>query len=108
RERPHDLKRSGDAHAPDLVRPQAAQRTTLEHNASPRGRRDAGHEIDKRGLARAVWPDKTENLPRLHVEAHVLDGHHAAVTLRRVVDFENRRGHTRWATRLRAKIRQVS
>ena len=107
-ERPHDLKRARNAHPADQVRPQASERPALELDRATCQLRDPCDDVDQRRLAGAVRPDQAHDLAGMDVEADVLDGHDTAEVLGGVAHLQNRRAHTRWATRLRAKTRQVS
>ena len=61
----------------------------LEDDLARRARDDAAQHLDQRGLAGAVLADQRVHLASAQVELHVVQGLHAAVTLRQTVDSED-------------------
>src|SRR5581483_8690200 len=49
---------------------------------------DAGNEVERRGLARAVRPDQRHDLPCRDFKADVIDGHEPAELLADAIDDE--------------------
>src|SRR3954454_22802118 len=69
--------------------------------------RHAGDQVDERRLAGAVRSDQAEDFACQDVERNVLDGHNATKALGRLAHLQDRRRHTRCATRLRLNSRQL-
>src|SRR5512142_60243 len=91
-ERPDDLERPPHAAAADLVRFQAGNPFVLEKDV-PAGRLvEAVHDVEDRGLARAVWPDEPHDLPPGHAEGDVLDGGQAAEEHGHLAHFKKTHG----------------
>ena len=67
------LKRTGDAHAVDLVDRLAARVVTVEQNRPARGRIHFGEQVEHRGLACAVGSDKASDLGLADGEVEVVD-----------------------------------
>jgi hypothetical protein len=65
------LEGAGDPGAVDGLRREVGDRVAAEGHLAPVRGVDAGHDVEERGLARAVGPDQTQYLvaPGLEVEA---------------------------------------
>src|SRR5262245_2067433 len=76
RERPHDLKRADQAEAADRVGPEPGERAPAEPHVAGVGLEEAGQQVERGGLARAVGADEPEDLALGHRQveaAHRLD-----------------------------------
>ena len=56
------------------------------------GAGQALEDLDRRGLARAVWPEQAEDLAALDLERHAVDGTHVAIGLVQVGNGDDVRG----------------
>jgi hypothetical protein len=82
--------RAGDPVARDAIGCQAGDVEAAEPHAAAIGFLDAVDQIEHRGLARAVGPDQTENLPFAHGEAQVAHGAQPAKALAEIRELEQR------------------
>src|SRR5262249_47796823 len=73
---------------PSLV-PLADDVETADPQRAARGKEQADHELDGRGLAGAVGAKKGEQLAGLNAQVQVVDGGLGAVVLGDVVDFDH-------------------
>jgi hypothetical protein len=74
------------AHAPAHAR---VDRTALPPDRPGVTSEDTQDDAHRRRLAGAVAPDEAEHLPRLHGEAHPVQGERRAVALDQTVDLEH-------------------
>src|SRR5207247_2639975 len=91
----------------NLVWSHPIQRLALERDRAMRRLRHSGDQVDERGLTRAVRSNQPQDLARQDVDRNVLDGHDATKAFGRLAHLQDRRRHTRCATRLRVKSRQL-
>src|SRR6187455_186834 len=82
------LERAREAARGQQMRRQARDVVVAQRDASTRGRIDAGHDIEQRGLAGAVRPDDGEDLGRLNRKRHARDRGNAAERNGDVADGE--------------------
>src|SRR5208337_3944550 len=79
--RPNQLERAADAAAANLVRPKPLDVFLVEDDRAVIGRDGAGHDVEQRGLASAVWTDDRKNRSARYAKAHIVEGQQAAKAL---------------------------
>src|SRR4030088_1452288 len=81
-ERRRDLERTPDAQPPDLAWLEPGEILLLEPDLAGNKRKLGVDYVEAGGLPGAVWADHGEELAALDVEAHIVDGAHAAERFR--------------------------
>src|SRR6185437_12922765 len=92
RKQPDVLKRPRNAAFRDAIGLAACERLPGKADLALRRRVNAGDEIESRGLARAVWADESEQLPRANAHREVRNRREAAEPNRATIHFEQRLG----------------
>src|SRR5207302_3138692 len=88
-EEPDVLKSPRDSPTRNLVRLEARDIATVEHDASARRLEETSHVVEQSGLAGAVGADQRENLATLDVETHVVHRDETAEALGQVGQLED-------------------
>src|SRR4030095_460915 len=99
-----DLKAAGQAEAIDLVRGQPVDRPAIQLDGAARDGEAAAHQVEQRGLARAVRADDRVPLPAGDVEAHAEDDGRRAEALVDVAEPDRALAHARAAAALISSI----
>src|SRR5215813_4975937 len=89
RKHSRDLKRANDAAPGNLCRVVAGDVGPLEPDCAAGRRGKLGQEVEDRGLARAVGPDKAVNAPLTNAQVYVVDGHKSFEFLDQVLGLKN-------------------
>ena len=85
----------GDARAPRLDRGREADDFAVQRDLARVGLKDAGDDLDQRGLSSAVLADERVNLAARHLETDVREGVRRAKGLGDASDPKGRLGHGR-------------
>src|SRR5260221_3918028 len=94
-EHPHDLERPRDAKLRDLVRGKRRDRLPAEKYLAAVRTERPRNQVERRRLARAIWPDQPEDFAARHGEAHFVDGDQPTERLADAAEFEDRAGAPR-------------
>src|SRR5499425_2306310 len=100
RERAHDLEGARQAEAADLVGPEPDQPAATEADVPVVGEKEAGEQVENRGLPRSVRTDQPQHLALGHGEIEAADGEQSAEVLLETRDFE--KAHALRRTRRRS------
>src|SRR6185369_9252579 len=84
------LECADDAEPGDLVRRPSGDRLAGEVDVARAGRVEPGDQVERAGLSRTIGADEAGNGARRHIEAHAVDGPHAAKANLHVAYFEQR------------------
>ena len=84
-----------DAERSRIPRRADFDRLAGEANLAAVGRIDAGEDLDQRGFPGAVVAEQSEHFAFAKIEAHIVDGAHAAKSLHDVAKFDERRHSSR-------------
>src|SRR5579864_7436370 len=84
------LKRSSHAKLRHLLRLGAIERSAQNGDSAAAASEHARDEIEGRALAGAVRTDQRNDFASIDAEGDIVDRHHAAKLLARVIDFEER------------------
>src|SRR5262249_46726672 len=76
-----------------LLRRPADHRFAAHEDLATRRLLEARHEHERRGLARAAWPEQRNELSLADLERHVVDGDGAAIGLRHADERYERTAH---------------
>ena len=83
-----DLKRARHAHGDPAVGFPIGNVLAVHQDLARGQRQDAGDEVKKGGLSRAVRPEDTPSLSLPEAERDIIDGHEAAELLGYALEFE--------------------
>src|SRR5262245_30659137 len=84
-----DLKGTADAEAPDVAGLKADYAAIGKFDVAAIGRELSVDHVEAGRLARAIGPDQSQELTFADVEADILNGVHAAESLRQITDTEH-------------------